>query len=234
MKNHNAYFKFYPDAWLGDEKLALCRFSTKGAWIDLICHMHKCDPYGYLIVNDISLQPKDIQKMLHIDNDKHFEIIWGELLKYGIIKFDNKIGAYYSKKLLTEYEKDANSYDEWLEDIPKAMRILKYFNNIVGKDYWSDPQSRYMQNVVHSWFDKYEDEKIYYRVIEYVFDKWKNDSNMYDFIKPTIFFGKHFPKYVAESINFKLKGDKKKKKVDFGDSAGFDEFNLFERKRNKK
>ena len=222
MKKRDEYFKFYPDAWLGDEKLALCRFATKGAWVDLICHMHKCDPYGYLIVNGIVLNKEDIKKMLHLDSQKHFDIIWGELLKYGIIKQNKKTGAFYSKKLLMEYEKDVSDRDGVIDDVPKATKILKRFNDVVDKQYQTDPKNWFMLNVVHSWFKNYEEVETYFRVIEYVYDKWKDDQNMTDFIKPTVFFGKNFPKYVAESINYKIK--KKAPKVDFGGSAGFDEY----------
>ncbi len=233
MKKRDEYFKFYPDAWIGDEKLALCRFATKGAWIDLICHMHKCDPYGYLIVNGIVLKKEEIKKMLRLDSQKHFDIIWEELLKYGIIKQDSKTGAFYSKKLLMEYEKGVSDRGGNIDiDIPKATKILKRFNDVVDKKYQTDYQNRYMQNVVQSWFKSFEDVETYFRVIEYVYEKWKDDQNMTDFIKPTVFFGKHFPKYVAESINYNIK--KKSPKIDFGDSAGFDDFKGDKKLKDKK
>lgn len=230
MKEHEDYFKFYPDAWLGDEKLALCRFATKGAWIDLICHMHKCDPYGYLIINGIALDQNDIRKMLRMESQKHFDIVWGELLKYGIIKKDKKTGAFFSKKLLMDYEAKASTHQGAEDETALAMTILEYYNKIVGKKYECQVSNRFMQNVVLNHIGRFPDLETYYKVIEYVYDKWKDSDHMSGFIKPTVIFGQKFPKYVAESMDFKTKGNKEKKKMDFGDSAGFDDFELFKNK----
>jgi len=210
MKERDEYFQFFPDAWLGDEKLSLCRFSTKGAWIDLICHMHKCDPYGYLIVNDVVLEKKDIMKMINCHNESHFNIIWGELLKFGIIKQDKNSKAFYSKRLLNEYNKKVSNFDYGLDRVGDCLSILKYFNTTVKGNYNIDPQNKFFQNLVHSWLSEYELED-FYKVIEYLYSKWDGNETMSQHIVPTVFFGKKFPKYVAESSMFKIKKKKSKK-----------------------
>lgn len=208
MSRRDDYFQFYPDAWLGDEKLALCRFATKGAWIDLLCHMHKCDPYGYLIVNDVVLERGDIMRMLKFNNQKHFDVVWEELLKFGIIKQDKKSGAFYSKRLLNEYNKGVSNTDFGIDRVADCMAVLKHFN-LVARGYADvDPQSKFLQNLVHSWIDNYELEE-FYRVIEYLYDKWKDNDTMNQHIVPSVFFGKKFPKYVADSATFKTKVRKK-------------------------
>ena len=219
---NNDFFKFFPDAWLGDEKLALCRFATKGAWIDLLCHMHKCDPYGYLIINGVVLSDEDIFKMLKFDNPKHFEVIWSELLKFGIIKKDGSSGAYYSKRLLEEYDKNFSLSDKPLPHIPKAMRILEYFNDIVKEFPKVDPSNKYLQTILHDWFEKYEEED-FHRVTCFLYDKWKDSEVMNKHIVPTTFFGQKFPKYVAESSAFKLE-NKKKVNKNFKGSIGYDQY----------
>lgn len=37
------WMKFFPSDWLGDTKLSLCKPSTRGIWMDLICRMHDAD-----------------------------------------------------------------------------------------------------------------------------------------------------------------------------------------------
>jgi uncharacterized phage protein (TIGR02220 family) len=208
MSKRDNYFQFYPDAWLGDEKLALCRFATKGAWIDLLCHMHKCDPYGYLIINDVVLEKSDIMKMLKFSNQKHFEIVWGELLKFGIIKQDSKSGAFYSKRLLNEYNKGVSNTDYGTDDVGDCISVLKRFNVVAKGCSDIDPQNMFLQNLVHSWLGEYQIED-FYRVTEYLYDKWRNDDVMAEYIIPSVFFGKKFPKYVADSATFKTRTRRK-------------------------
>tara|TARA_R110000851_G_scaffold112921_5_gene237361 strand:- start:6275 stop:6952 length:678 start_codon:yes stop_codon:yes gene_type:complete len=207
MNKRDSYFQFYPDAWLGDEKLALCKFSTKGAWIDLLCHMHKCDPYGYLIINDVVLDKSNIMKMLKLGNERHFDIVWGELLKFGIIKQDKTSGAFYSKRLLNEYTKGVSDTDYGINRVGDCMSILKRFNTVSRSSADIDPQNKFLQNLVHSWLSEYEVDD-FYRVTEYLYDKWSGSDTMAEHIIPSVFFGAKFPKYVADSSTFKMKSRK--------------------------
>jgi hypothetical protein len=44
-------FQFYPADWRKDSALQSCSGAARGLWIELICLMHECDPYGHLEIN---------------------------------------------------------------------------------------------------------------------------------------------------------------------------------------
>lgn len=52
-------FQFYPADWRKDSALQSCSGSARGLWIELICLMHECEPYGHLEIN--GKPPSDAQ-----------------------------------------------------------------------------------------------------------------------------------------------------------------------------
>jgi hypothetical protein len=53
------WMKFAPDRWQRDEALRMCGASARGVWMELMCIMHKAEPYGHLLVR--GKQPSDKQ-----------------------------------------------------------------------------------------------------------------------------------------------------------------------------
>ena len=43
-------FQFYPESWRTDAELRSCSLAARGLWIDLMCVMHQCKPYGHLVL----------------------------------------------------------------------------------------------------------------------------------------------------------------------------------------
>jgi hypothetical protein len=98
------YILFNPGDWLGDLALNTCSLQTQGAWMRLLCYMHESETCGYLITNGKPMEKKSIQKLLKIDNET-FETIWNELIENGVMKRDEKTGAYFSKRMISDHEK---------------------------------------------------------------------------------------------------------------------------------
>lgn len=46
------YFPFYVDDYLTDEKLLMCDPASEGVYNRIICHLHKSDDYGRIIINE--------------------------------------------------------------------------------------------------------------------------------------------------------------------------------------
>src|SRR4030095_2764539 len=42
------YIQFYPGDWMKDPALSMCKPSTRGIWIDLICAMHELGRTGHI------------------------------------------------------------------------------------------------------------------------------------------------------------------------------------------
>jgi hypothetical protein len=53
------WMKFSPDRWQRDEALRMCSAAARGVWMELICIMHRAEPYGHLLVR--GKQPTDRQ-----------------------------------------------------------------------------------------------------------------------------------------------------------------------------
>lgn len=51
MAEKKPWFKFYPADWRGDEQLRIVSLAARGLWIEMLCIMHKAEPYGHLVVN---------------------------------------------------------------------------------------------------------------------------------------------------------------------------------------
>src|SRR5881394_2713806 len=43
-------FQFYPADWRKDAELQSCSIAARGLWHEMLCVMHECDPYGFLMV----------------------------------------------------------------------------------------------------------------------------------------------------------------------------------------
>ncbi len=68
-------FQFYPGDWLTDTSLRMCSPETRGVWIDLLCHMHMANERGFLMVGDVFLDKKGIQKLSNL-NPKKFQKVF--------------------------------------------------------------------------------------------------------------------------------------------------------------
>lgn len=44
-------FQFYPADWRKDADLQSCSIGARGLWVEMLCVMHECTPYGHLCVN---------------------------------------------------------------------------------------------------------------------------------------------------------------------------------------
>lgn len=59
-----AWFKFFPSDWQGDERLRGCSLAARGLWMEMICLMRKSTRPGYLLINGRS--PTITQLALHV------------------------------------------------------------------------------------------------------------------------------------------------------------------------
>lgn len=97
--------QFYPADWLGDLNLRVCSDGARGAWIDLLCVMHKSEKYGYLVQKVdrkwINLSSKMVQKLTGMSQKKVEKYI-EELTKNNVLKYDEE-GLMYCKRLVKDH-----------------------------------------------------------------------------------------------------------------------------------
>lgn len=57
-------FQFYPGDWRKDAALQSCSLAARGAWIELMCIMHNCEPYGVLSTNGTPFTVVQIARLM--------------------------------------------------------------------------------------------------------------------------------------------------------------------------
>lgn len=97
------WLKFYPTDWQSDPALRLCSSAARGLWIDMLCLMHKAEPYGSLLVNGKTLSPKQLALFVGIAQ-REAEACLNELEENGVFSRDAD-GTIYSRRMRRDFQK---------------------------------------------------------------------------------------------------------------------------------
>lgn len=90
-------FQFYPGDWLKDPALRRCSTAARGAFIDLLCYAFECEPRGFLVTNEEPWDDKCCAKVVGCR-----VTLVQQLLREGVLKTDDKSGAYFSKRMVED------------------------------------------------------------------------------------------------------------------------------------
>jgi uncharacterized phage protein (TIGR02220 family) len=199
------FFLFYPADWLSDFKLNRCTLKAQGAWIRLLSFMHQGNPYGHLADNGRVMTEEDIRKkILHLSDKKEFDIVWDELVLEGVIKKDEKTGAFYSKRLVTDYEKFGDKIEngEKVIDptfIKYAEIIIKYLNKKTNKNF--EFEDRFI-NLIAGKLQSGVPPEHFQQVIDSKCEEWLTQEKMVMYLRPMTLFGDKFETYFREKSLF--------------------------------
>jgi hypothetical protein len=94
------WFEFNPTDWLTDVSLRACSSAARGLWINLICHMHSCKPYGHLKVNGRAFDETQIARLTTGDVEEITRLL-RELEENGVFSRDED-GAIYSRRMVRD------------------------------------------------------------------------------------------------------------------------------------
>jgi len=64
MSNRRPWMKFNPTLFRNDPQLRLCSLGARGLWIEMICLMHDCIPYGHLMMGNRGMTMKELSKIV--------------------------------------------------------------------------------------------------------------------------------------------------------------------------
>jgi hypothetical protein len=81
------WFKFYPDAWRGDDKLNACSLAAQGLWMRCLCIMHEGEPCGYLRHGGKPMAVKKLAELVRISG-RSCEKLLHELEENGVFSRD--------------------------------------------------------------------------------------------------------------------------------------------------
>jgi hypothetical protein len=90
-------FQFYPADWRKDSALQTCSLAARGLWIEVMCVMHECDPYGVLSVNGKPLAEPQIARLVG-ESPAVVGKLLSELQDAGVFSRD-ECGAIYSRRM---------------------------------------------------------------------------------------------------------------------------------------
>jgi hypothetical protein len=102
MTNKRPAILFYPGDWLRDTGLRLCSIEARGLWMDMICYMHDCVPYGYLKVNHKVIHDVNLASMIGVNLDI-LQRLLKELIDFGVCGVDGE-GCYFSRRMVRDEE----------------------------------------------------------------------------------------------------------------------------------
>jgi hypothetical protein len=102
MANKRPAILFYPGDWLRDTGLRLCSIEARGLWMDMICYMHDCVPYGYLKVNHKVIHDVNLVPMVGVNLDI-LQRLLKELIDFGVCGVDRD-GCYFSRRMVRDEE----------------------------------------------------------------------------------------------------------------------------------
>lgn len=97
--SRDPWFKFFPSDWRGDEGLQLCSLAARGLWMELICYMHKADPYGHLVIDGKAPTTDDLIRRLRPRSKSEFTTAFAELREHGVYSITEQ-GVIYSRRMV--------------------------------------------------------------------------------------------------------------------------------------
>lgn len=103
-------FQFYPADWRKDAALQSCSLAARGLWIDVMCVMHECEPYGHLIVNGNAMRPAQVARLVGIGAQECVSLL-NELEQSGVLSRTGE-GAIFSRRMVKD-ERLRNARAEW-------------------------------------------------------------------------------------------------------------------------
>lgn len=100
VKKKRPAFQFYPGDWRKDVELRSCGLAARGLWVDLMCVMHECEPYGHLVLHGKPMKPAQIAGQIGVPAATVAKLI-AELLENGVARQTDE-GAIYSKRMVND------------------------------------------------------------------------------------------------------------------------------------
>ncbi|GAA4400431.1 GIY-YIG nuclease family protein [Quisquiliibacterium transsilvanicum] len=93
-------FQFYPGDWRRDSALQSCSIAARGLWVELMCVMHDCEPYGHLVIGGKAMQPAQLARLVGLSG-KECGTLLAELEEAGVLS-RSESGVIYSRRMVRD------------------------------------------------------------------------------------------------------------------------------------
>lgn len=89
---------FFPSDWRADSDLAFCSLAARGLWIEMLCIMHGCTPYGHLTKNGQPMSVKDLSLLVKSDPEE-VSVLLKQLAEANVFSTTNN-GIIFSRRMV--------------------------------------------------------------------------------------------------------------------------------------
>jgi len=93
-------FQFYPADWRKDAALQSCSLTARGLWLEMLCVMHECEPYGHLVVNGKAMTPAQLGRLVGL-SERECSRLMTELEDAGVYSRD-AAGIIFSRRMVKD------------------------------------------------------------------------------------------------------------------------------------
>ena len=97
------WMKFYPSDRQSDPMLRCCSIAARGLWVEMMCLIHKAEPYGSLLVNGARIDKRKLAVLVGI-SEKECSALLMELEGNGVFSRDDD-GTLYSRRMRRDFAK---------------------------------------------------------------------------------------------------------------------------------
>lgn len=93
-------FQFYPADWRKDSALQSCSVAARGLWIEMLCIMNECKPYGHLAINGKAISVAQLARLIG-ETEKVVKGLLNELESAGVFSRTEQ-GGIYSRRMISD------------------------------------------------------------------------------------------------------------------------------------
>ncbi|UUM20862.1 hypothetical protein [Mycoavidus sp. SF9855] len=93
-------FQFYPADWRKDSALQSCSVAARGLWIEMLCIMHECEPYGQLAINGKAMSIVQLARLIG-ETEKMVKGLLNELESAGVFS-RTQTDCIYSRRMVND------------------------------------------------------------------------------------------------------------------------------------
>ncbi len=93
-------FQFYPADWRKDSALQSCSVAARGLWIEMLCIMNECKPYGHLAINGKAMSVAQLARLIG-ETEKVVKGLLNELESAGVFSRTEQ-GGIYSRRMVND------------------------------------------------------------------------------------------------------------------------------------
>ena len=93
-------FQFYPADWRKDAALQSCSLCARGLWVEMMCILHECEPYGVLSVNGKAMGTAQLSRLVG-ESERAVKKLLSELEEAGVFSRDDE-GRIYSRRMVND------------------------------------------------------------------------------------------------------------------------------------